>query len=91
MTNQAETLIEAKGIKKHFPVTKGVIFMKQVGAIQAVDGIDFTIERGETFGLVESPAVARPRRPSLFCSRKKQQAAPFCIRERILRKYQVPS
>ena len=48
----SETLIEAKALKKHFPVTKGLIFMKQVGAVKAVDGIDFTINKGETFGLV---------------------------------------
>nr|MBC8457090.1 ABC transporter ATP-binding protein [Deltaproteobacteria bacterium] len=47
-----EVLVEAKDLKKHFPVTKGLIFMKQVGAIKAVDGIDFTINKGETFGLV---------------------------------------
>ena len=48
----AETLIEVRDLKKHFPVTKGLVLMKQVGAIKAVDGIDFTINRGETFGLV---------------------------------------
>ncbi len=48
----SEVLVEAKNLTKHFPVTKGLIFMKQVGAIKAVDGIDFTINRGETFGLV---------------------------------------
>ena len=48
----AEILLEAKNLKKYFPVTKGIVFMKQVGAIRAVDGIDFSINRGETFGLV---------------------------------------
>jgi len=47
-----ETLLEVRGIKKHFPVTRGVVMMQQIGAIKAVDGIDFTIKRGETFGLV---------------------------------------
>jgi oligopeptide/dipeptide ABC transporter ATP-binding protein len=46
------TILEAKDIKKHFPVTKGLIFMKKVGAIKAVDGLSFTISEGETFGLV---------------------------------------
>ena len=48
----AEILLEVKNIKKHFPVTRGIVFMKQVGAIRAVDGVDFSINRGETFGLV---------------------------------------
>jgi len=47
-----KALLEVRGIKKHFPVTKGIILMKQVGAIKAVDGIDFTINRRDTFGLV---------------------------------------
>ena len=48
----SEVLLEARDLKKHFPVTKGLILMKQIGAIKAVDGIDFTINQGETFGLV---------------------------------------
>jgi oligopeptide transport system ATP-binding protein len=47
-----EKLLVVQDAKKHFPVTKGLICMKQVGAIKAVDGINFSINRGETFGLV---------------------------------------
>ena len=47
-----EILLEATEVTKHFPVTKGLILMKQVGAIKAVDGIDFTVNKGETLGLV---------------------------------------
>src|ERR1051326_3666125 len=36
----------------HFPLTKGIIFQRKIGAIQAVDGLDFTVKRGETLGLV---------------------------------------
>ena len=48
----SEILLEARDLTKYFPVTKGLIFSKQIGAIKAVDGISFTINRGETFGLV---------------------------------------
>lgn len=47
-----EILMEARDLKKHFPVTRGIVFMKEVGAIKAVDGISFAIGKGETFGLV---------------------------------------
>ena len=47
-----EIILEVRGLKKHFPVTKGLILAKAVGWIKAVDGIDFSIRRGETFGLV---------------------------------------
>lgn len=47
-----EILVEAIDVKKYFPVTSGVIFTKHLGDIKAVDGISFTIGKGETFGLV---------------------------------------
>ena len=46
-----EVLLEVKGLKKHFPIQKGLM-SKTVGWIKAVDGIDFHIKRGETLGLV---------------------------------------
>jgi peptide/nickel transport system ATP-binding protein/oligopeptide transport system ATP-binding protein len=45
-------LIEIRGLVKHFPLTRGIILQKQVGAVQAVDGIDLDINEGETLGLV---------------------------------------
>ncbi|MBW1888503.1 MAG: ABC transporter ATP-binding protein, partial [Deltaproteobacteria bacterium] len=45
-------ILEVKNLTKHFPVTKGLIFSKQIGAIKAVNGINFSIEKGETFGIV---------------------------------------
>jgi peptide/nickel transport system ATP-binding protein/oligopeptide transport system ATP-binding protein len=45
-------LIEVRGLVKHFPLTRGIILQKQVGAVQAVDGIDLDINEGETLGLV---------------------------------------
>ena len=52
MVNGAAPLLELEGIKKYFPVTKGLIMMKTVGYVQAVDGISFSIKQGETLGLV---------------------------------------
>ena len=48
----AQPLLEVENLKKHFPITKGLIMMKTVGHVQAVDGIDFTIQQQETLGLV---------------------------------------
>src|SRR3989442_1249951 len=47
----AENLLEVKGLKKYFPIKKG-IFSKTVGHVKAVDDVSFTIRKGETLGLV---------------------------------------
>jgi peptide/nickel transport system ATP-binding protein len=51
--HQAPTgpLLEVSGLEKHFPILKGLM-RREVGAVQAVDGLDFTVRRGETLGLV---------------------------------------
>ena len=49
MTNE---LIRVDNLKKYFPVTKGLIMMKTIGHVQAVDGVSFSINEGETMGLV---------------------------------------
>lgn len=48
----AEELLRAENLEKYFPVTKGLVFMKTVGHVRAVDGINFSINSGETLGLV---------------------------------------
>jgi peptide/nickel transport system ATP-binding protein len=47
-----DPLLRVVGLQKHFPVTRGVIFRRKVGAVQAVDGIDFDVPVGTTLGLV---------------------------------------
>ncbi|MFN2221876.1 MAG: ABC transporter ATP-binding protein, partial [Candidatus Promineifilaceae bacterium] len=49
--NGREVLIQVKALKKHFPIMRGVL-RRQVGAVQAVDGVTFNIYKGETLGLV---------------------------------------
>jgi peptide/nickel transport system ATP-binding protein len=48
----AEDLLVVEDLKKHFPVTRGIIFQKQVGAVKAVDGVTFSVKSGETLGIV---------------------------------------
>ena len=45
-------LVQIRDLEMHFPVTKGIILQRQVGAIKAVDGVSFNIKKGETLGLV---------------------------------------
>jgi oligopeptide transport system ATP-binding protein len=45
-------LVEVQDLTKHFPVTKGIVFRRTVGQVKAVDGVSFSIEKGEALGLV---------------------------------------
>jgi peptide/nickel transport system ATP-binding protein/oligopeptide transport system ATP-binding protein len=45
-------LLTVRGLQKHFPVTRGAVWRRQIGAVQAVDGLDFSVRPGETLGVV---------------------------------------
>ncbi len=49
---QNDAILEVRNLVKHFPITKGFIFQRQVGAVRAVDDVSFFIRKGETLGLV---------------------------------------
>jgi peptide/nickel transport system ATP-binding protein len=46
------SLLEVRDLKVHFPIARGVIFDRVIGHVRAVDGVDLTIHRGQTYGLV---------------------------------------
>lgn len=51
-TGNAAAFVRVRGLKQHFPITRGVIFSRKIGAVRAVDDISFDIPQGETLGLV---------------------------------------
>ena len=50
--NESEALLTVKDLKMHFPFAEGGLFSCKKGAIRAVDGISFSVKKGETLGLV---------------------------------------
>ncbi|MQY13572.1 Vitamin B12 import ATP-binding protein BtuD [Streptomyces sp. RB5] len=52
MTDPSEAILQVRDLVKHYPLTQGIIFRKHVGAVQAVDGVSFDLNRGETLGIV---------------------------------------
>ena len=52
MAPSEDVVLRVENLVKHFPVTRGIIFQKQIGAVRAVDGVSFDLHRGETLGVV---------------------------------------
>ncbi len=48
----SEVLLEVRDARKYFPVTHGVVFSRTKGAVRAVDGVSFSVARGDTLSLV---------------------------------------
>ena len=48
----AEPILEVTDLVKHFPVRVGVLFKRTIGQVKAVDGVSFTLNKGETLGVV---------------------------------------
>jgi peptide/nickel transport system ATP-binding protein/oligopeptide transport system ATP-binding protein len=47
-----DQLLAVRDLVKHFPITRGIIIQRKIGAVKAVDGVSFQIRRGETLGIV---------------------------------------
>ena len=62
-----DALVEVRDLVKHFPITKGVVLRKQVGAVQAVDGVSFDVLRGETLGVVGESGCGKSTTARLMC------------------------
>ncbi|SDU54106.1 ABC transporter ATP-binding protein [Jiangella alkaliphila] len=48
----SDVVLEVDNLVKHFPLTTGVLFRRQIGAVQAVDGVSLQLHKGETLGIV---------------------------------------
>jgi oligopeptide transport system ATP-binding protein len=49
---EKQVLVRVESLKKYFPITRGIVIQRQVGAIKAVDEVTFNVYQGETLGLV---------------------------------------
>lgn len=47
-----DILLKVEDLRKHYPIARGLVFQRQMGALRAVDGVTFSIGREETFGLI---------------------------------------
>ncbi|WP_409469878.1 ABC transporter ATP-binding protein [Streptomyces sp. HC307] len=70
----AEPILEVSGLVKHYPLTRGVLFKKQVGSVKAVDGVDLTLDRGETLGIVGESGCGKSTVARMLVSLEKPTA-----------------
>jgi len=47
-----DVVLETRDLVKHFPITHGILFKREIGAVRAVDGVSIELHRGETLGVV---------------------------------------
>ena len=52
MSDPAAPLLRARGVRKYFPIKRGVVFQREVARVHAVDDVDLDLMPGETVGLV---------------------------------------
>ena len=55
---KAQPMLIARGLQKHFPITGGIL-NRTVARIRAVDGVSFTVMKGETLGVVGNPVAGK--------------------------------
>ncbi|WP_225838891.1 ABC transporter ATP-binding protein [Streptomyces sp. NK08204] len=69
-----EPILEVSGLVKHYPLTQGILFKKQVGSVKAVDGVDFTLGKGETLGIVGESGCGKSTVARLLCNLERPTA-----------------
>ncbi|MFJ9819488.1 ABC transporter ATP-binding protein [Streptomyces sp. NPDC101151] len=70
----AEPILEVSGLVKHYPLMRGILFKKQVGAVRAVDGVDFTLAKGETLGIVGESGCGKSTVAKMLCNLERPTA-----------------
>ncbi|QKW29241.1 dipeptide ABC transporter ATP-binding protein [Streptomyces seoulensis] len=76
----AEPVLEVTGLVKHYPLTQGILFKRQIGAVRAVDGVDFVLGRGETLGVVGESGCGKSTVAKLLCHLERPTAGTIRYR-----------
>ncbi|GAA3090866.1 ABC transporter ATP-binding protein [Streptosporangium carneum] len=82
MAATGEPILEVRHLVKHFPLTQGALFRKQVGAIRAVDGVSFELRRGETLGIVGESGCGKSTLAKLLTALERPTSGSVRIRGR---------
>ncbi|MDG4789846.1 dipeptide ABC transporter ATP-binding protein [Micromonospora sp. WMMD1102] len=75
-----EVVLETRELVKHFPITRGIVFQKKIGAVRAVDGIDLQLRRGETLGVVGESGCGKSTLAKLLVGLEKPTSGAINVR-----------
>jgi oligopeptide transport system ATP-binding protein len=82
--SENNVLLRVENLTKHFPITRGILIQRQVGAIQAVDNVNFDIREGETLGLVGESGCGKSTTGRVILQLYRPTAGKVFYRERDL-------
>ncbi|WP_084965682.1 ABC transporter ATP-binding protein [Thermoactinospora rubra] len=77
-----EPILEVRDLVKHFPLTRGAVFRRQVGLIKAVDGVSFDLRKGETLGIVGESGCGKSTLARLLLALERPTSGSVRIRGR---------
>jgi peptide/nickel transport system ATP-binding protein len=80
--SNADVVLEARQLTKHFPLARGTIFGRRFGTVKAVDGVDFVLRRGETLGLVGESGCGKTTTARLVLSLERPTSGGVFFRGR---------
>jgi len=80
MSERNDIVLETRGLVKHFPITRGVVFKSATGAVRAVDGVDLQLHRGETLGVVGESGCGKSTLAKLLVGLEKPTDGSIMVR-----------
>ncbi|MEO3744275.1 dipeptide ABC transporter ATP-binding protein [Plantactinospora sp. B5E13] len=79
-SSDKDVVLETKGLIKHFPITRGIVFQTKIGAVRAVDGVDLELRRGETLGVVGESGCGKSTLAKLLVGLEKPTSGVINVR-----------
>ncbi|WP_067185913.1 ABC transporter ATP-binding protein [Microtetraspora niveoalba] len=79
MATPSEVVLEVRDLVKHFPLTQGILYRRQIGAIKAVDGVSFDLHRGETLGIVGESGCGKSTLAKLLMALEKPTSGKVLV------------